>query len=66
MPYYENGSIVPVLVVKDCPGNIAFDRLINDFVNFVEENLVPLLFRVLILLDLLVALLQHRCVVLQV
>ena len=64
MTHDENGSIVPVLVVKDCPGNITFDCLIDDFVYFVEEDLVPLLLRVLVLLDLLVSLLQHRCVVL--
>ena len=66
VPHDENGSIVPVLVVKDCPGNITFDCLIDDFVHFVEEDLVPLLLRVLVLFDLLVSLLQHRCVVLQV
>ena len=46
MSNHEDGSILSASVIKDRPNNVAFDCLLDYFVNFIEENLVSLLLSV--------------------
>ena len=46
MSDHEDWSILSASVIKDRPNNVAFDCLLDYFVNFIEENLVSLLLSV--------------------
>ena len=61
----ENRTVVLILIIIDCPCNVAFDGLVYNLVDFIKEDLITLLLGILILLNLFIPSFEHHRIILE-